>query len=130
MSGGTALDEFQRGVHAWMLECFGSSIAADVVERNHRFLEEAIELVQASGCTASEAHQLVDYVFARPKGSLSQEVGGTLVTLAALCNARGVSINQAAFAELGRVWTKIPEIRKKQAGKPKHSPLPGPGGAS
>ncbi|RQS15519.1 hypothetical protein DIE07_03565 [Burkholderia sp. Bp9002] len=36
----------------WMLECFGAAIATDRMERNHRFLEEALELVQACGCTA------------------------------------------------------------------------------
>ena len=46
---------FQSGVHDWMLECFGVEIAADVPERNHRFLEEALELVQAAGCAEAEA---------------------------------------------------------------------------
>ncbi|MCW2309902.1 hypothetical protein [Rhodobium gokarnense] len=32
----------------------------------------------------------------------------------------------AGDAELKRVWTKIDQIRAKQAAKPKHSPLPGP----
>ena len=39
----------------------------------HRFLEEALELVQACGATASEAHQLVDYVYGRPVGEPAQE---------------------------------------------------------
>jgi hypothetical protein len=64
---------FQERVNAWMLECFGPAISADTVERNHRFLEEALELVQACGCTQSEAHLLVDYVFGRPAGEKFQE---------------------------------------------------------
>ncbi len=80
---------FQARVAAWMRACFDASIAADPIERNHRFLEEALELVQARGCTASEAHQLVDYVFGRPVGDPFQEVGGVEVTLAALCSAAG-----------------------------------------
>mgnify|MGYP006958842284 CR=1 FL=1 len=59
--------------------------ASDKAERSHRFLEEALELVQACGCSASEAHQLVDYVFGRAVGHASQEAGGVMVTLAALC---------------------------------------------
>lgn len=38
-------------------------------------LEEALELVQSNGCTASEAHQLVDYVFGRPIGDRKEEIG-------------------------------------------------------
>jgi hypothetical protein len=60
---------------ALMLECFGAKIAADRAERNHRFYEEATELVQANGMTCSEAHQLVDYTFGRPPGELKQEIG-------------------------------------------------------
>jgi len=117
---------FQQRVQPWLLECFGAEIAADRVERNHRFLEESLELVQSLGCTASEAHQLVDYVFGRPVGDPSQEVGGVMVTLAALCLASGLDMRDAGEVELARI--SVPEIvtkiRAKQAAKPKHSSLP------
>jgi hypothetical protein len=48
---------FQTRVDEWMRECFGPDIPRDREERNHRFLEESLELVQACGCTASEAHR-------------------------------------------------------------------------
>jgi hypothetical protein len=116
---------FQQRVEPWLLACFGEQIAADTIERNHRFLEEALELVQACGCTQSEAHQLVDYVFGRPVGEVQQEAGGVMVTLAALCRAQGLSMHEAGEKELARIWTKVEAIRAKQAAKPKHSPLPG-----
>lgn len=108
----------------WLNACFGAEIASDKIERNHRFLEESLELVQACGCTRSEAHQLVDYVFGRPEGQPSQEVGGVMVTLAALCLAQGMDMDQAGEIELARVWTMVEQIRAKQAAKPRHSPLP------
>jgi len=117
---------FQIRVIDFLNECFGSIIANDINERNHRFLEESLELVQALGCTSSEAHQLVDYVFNRPIGEPHQEAGGVMVTLAALCQAAGLDMQQDGEAELARVWTKIDVIRAKQAAKPKHSPLPVP----
>lgn len=119
-------DSFQNRVVRWMKACFSEAIAKDRTERNHRFLEEALELVQAGECTASEAHQLVDYVFGRPVGVMAQEVGGVLITLAALCNAFHMPMDAAAEVELARVWTVIDKIRAKQLAKPKHSPLPGP----
>lgn len=117
-------ERLQTKVNAWMLECFGAEIAADKTERNHRFLEESLELVQAAGCSRNEAMQLVDYVYGRPVGELSQEVGGVMVTLAALCTSHGIDMHACALTEVARVWTKIEQIRAKQAGKPKHSPLP------
>ena len=120
-------DRFQGGVKEWVADCLGEHAAADHVERNYRFLEEALELVQACGCTAEDAYKLVDYVFARPVGDKAQEVGGTMTTLAALCNAHGIDVGAAAFGELARV--QDPELKKriraKQESKPMRSPLPG-----
>lgn len=118
------LDTFQQRVQPWMMACFGEKIAGDREERNHRFLEESLELVQACGCTANEAHQLVDYVYGRPVGERAQEVGGVMVALAALCLAQGLDMHAAGETELARIWTKVEAIRAKQAAKPKHSPLP------
>lgn len=124
--GGEAgeVEPFQARVQPWLMACFGAMIAGDREERNHRFLEEALELVQSTGCTASEAHQLVDYVYGRTVGEPTQEVGGVMVTLAALCLANGLDMHEAAETELARIWTKVEAIRAKQAAKPKHSPLP------
>lgn len=119
-------EPFQARVQPWLMACFGEVIAGDREERNHRFLEEALELVQSTGCTVHEAHQLVDYVFGRAVGEPHQEVGGVMVTLAALCWANDLDMHQCGETELSRIWTKIEAIRAKQAAKPKHSPLPGP----
>ncbi len=117
-------EAFQSRVKPWLDRCFGSEIASDKVERNHRFLEEALELVQACDCTQAEAHQLVDYVFNRPVGERHQEVGGVMVTLAALCLAQDLDMHECGDTELKRIWGKMEAIRAKQAAKPKHSPLP------
>ena len=114
----------QSRVQPWLLACFGAVIAGDREERNHRFLEEALELVQACGCTSSEAHQLVDYVYGRPVGDPAQEAGGVMITLAALCLANALNMHDAGEVELARIWTKVEQIRAKQAAKPKYSPLP------
>lgn len=119
---------FQERVRPWLLECFGEIIAGDRKERNHRFLEESLELVQACGCTREEAVQLVDYVYGRPVGETAQEVGGVMVTLAALCLAQGIDMHDAGEVELTRINQPeiVKKIRAKQAAKPKFSPLPGP----
>ncbi len=121
----SVLGDFQNRVRDWMLACFGERIAMDRSERCHRFLEESLELVQSLGCTESEAMQLVRYVYGRPTGETAQEIGGVMVTLAALCQSVPRNMETCGEQELARVWTKIEQIRAKQAGKPKHSPLPG-----
>lgn len=124
LAGEPETRSFQNRVKPWLLACFGEQIAGDREERNHRFLEEALELVQACGCTASEAHQLVDYVFGRDVGEPTQKVGGVMVTLAALCLANDLDMHANGETELARIWTKVEAIRAKHAAKPKHSPLP------
>lgn len=113
-----SMSYFQRSVRYWLVACFGEDVAAARKERGHRFLEEAIELVQSTGVTTEEAHQLVDYVYGRPIGETKQEVGGVMITLAGLCSCEGVDLEGAANDELKRVWDKIEVIRAKQAVKP------------
>jgi hypothetical protein len=115
---------FQQRVRAWIVAAFGETVADDHEERNHRFLEEALELVQALGCTQDAANQLVDYVFTRPAGTPEQEAGGAQTTLAALCSANGLDLVAVRETELARMWERIETIRAKQAAKPKYSPLP------
>lgn len=117
---------FQSRVNAWMLTCFGAEVAADLPERNHRFLEEALELAQANGCTKSEAAQLVLYVYGRPAGEPAQEVGGVLLTLASLCTSGHIDMMGAGKAELDRCSTNkmIAKLRAKNKAKVAGSPLP------
>lgn len=122
----TGAFSFQERVQHWMQACFGAEISADRLERNHRFLEEALELVQACGATRDDALALVAYVFDRPAGNIAQEVGGVMITLAALADPNAVSMTGAGEKELARIWEKLEPIRAKQATKPHGSPLPAP----
>lgn len=114
-------DAFQPRVHDWVVTCFGEEIAMDAAERNRRFLEEALELVQSMGMTQASVHELVDYVFSRSKGDAAQEVGGVMVTLASLCATHGMDMAGEADKELARIEAPevIAKIRTKHAGKPK-----------
>lgn len=109
---------YQFQVFQWTIDCFGYVIAFDRAERLHRFFEEAGELVQALGMSRMDAHLLVDYVWARPKGDPVQEVGGVMTTLAALSTAHYLNVKDAAELELERIQMKVEAIRHKQASKP------------
>lgn len=127
--GGTLVGDialgFQDGVNDWMRECFTPAIRADKRERLDRLLEETLELAQSLGYDQSRVATLVDYVYNRPVGEPYQELGGVMVTLAALSEAVGLSMHLEGERELGRIWTKIPQIRAKQEAKRDiHGPLP------
>jgi hypothetical protein len=111
---------FQEGVARWVGAAFGERVAMDPRERAFRFLEEALELVQAAGLRSSDATRLVNYVYERPVGVVAQEVGGVMVTLAALCAAFYLDLEFCALAELERAERRTDEIRARQAEKPHH----------
>lgn len=121
--------EFQRNVDAWARDacCDIHTTQEEYTrERTHRFVEEALELAQSMGCSATEAQELLTYVFNRPVGEPGQEVGGTMTTLAALCASAGLDMAAEGSKELSRIsHPDVKEkIRLKRANKPKDSPLP------
>lgn len=118
------ITSYQSRVEKWLEACFPPAVRADRGERTHRFLEEALELAQANGCSREDAAALVDYVFGRPQGRPEQEVGGVMVTLASLCSASDINMDEAGDRELDRNWDRIEQIRAKQQAKPHGSPLP------
>lgn len=116
--------DYQFRVRDWVISCFGREVADDKRERAHRFLEEALELAQAAGVTDDEVCKLLNYVYARPVGDVSKEVGGVMNTLGALCGAYRSSLMGEAERELDRCWAIRDEIRAKWLAKPKFGPLP------
>lgn len=117
---------FQTRVYAWLLQCFGAEISHDKVERVDRFIEEALELAQSLDYPKERVLALVEYVYARPKGHPPQELGGVMVTLAALCTPHQLDMSEASEAELARILQPaiVEKIRRKQAAKPTGSALP------
>lgn len=118
---------FQPRVADWVRLAFGSDILHHSVERNARFLEEALEFVQSTGLTEGQAHDLVTYVFRRPIGDPFQELGGTMVTLAAAAECHQLNMFVAAEKELARVNQPevLAKVRAKNAAKRADSVLPG-----
>lgn len=120
-------ESFQARVAPWMGECFGAEISNDRLERGDRLVEEVYEALQWAGYPPERLATLQGYVWGRPVGEGFQEVGGVMVTLAAFCLAHGLDMHDAGETELARVWTKVEQIRAKQASKRGlHTPLPVP----
>lgn len=119
--------EAQNTIRRWVLKCFGVEVADDIVERGGRYLEESLELVQTTGITKEQAHEMVEYVYNRPVGERHEEAGASLITLLALCSAAKIDLDVALHIEYHRIKSDemIEKIRAKHASKPKYSILPG-----
>ena len=109
--------DFQERVSRWIVKCFPDNICTSKKERAQRFLEEALELAQAEGISRDNATEMVAYVYGRRAGQTSQEVGGVMNTIAALCWNAGIDLEDAAMAEMERV--ERPEIIEKIRAKHK-----------
>lgn len=115
---------FQQRVVKWALSCFGAKVRANKTERDYRFIEEALELVQARGnLSKADITRVMDDVYEKPPGDVFQEVGGTMTTLAALCatakdrDEHQIDMMEAGEIELSRIWGDMPKIREKQKKK-------------
>lgn len=108
---------FQQRVRIWIERIFGPSIADNIPERSRRFLEEALELVQATGMNKDEVIRLVVYTYGREIGETSQELGGVMVTIAGLAESLGLNMTHCAETELSRIQVNMEEIRLKQQAK-------------
>lgn len=110
--------DYQNACWDWAQRCFSHEVVFDIKERCLRFLEEALELVQACGLTRTEVLRLVDYVYSRPVGEPQQETGGVIITLMVLNSAVKIDAQRAALDEYERIEEKIDKIRIKQLQKP------------
>ena len=110
--------KFQKDVAMWVQQVFGTLIANDIKIRNHRFIEESFELVQSLGATKEECLCILNYVYSRPLGEPDQEVGGVMITLAALCTAADIKLEHSAKMELSKIWNNIEKIKAKSLLKP------------
>ena len=97
---------------------FGREEATGLPQRGLRLLEEAIEAFQACGGDEAIAQKLVAFVFARPKGTIGQELGGVAVTVLALAAAAGVSADEEECREIHHVLSKpLGEFTQRNADK-------------
>jgi len=105
----------QAAILDWCHRAFGANGGdADVPTRGRRFLEEALELFQANGGSVEDALRLAWYVFNRPVGEVPQEIGGVMVTLYALAEVLGLSVEECEVAEIDRVLSKPVEYFQKR----------------
>jgi 3-hydroxyacyl-CoA dehydrogenase len=86
-------------------------LGTDKRTRLLRFIEEAMELVQAGGLTREEIDCVKMMVFNRPAGELAQEIGGVMVTLYLVAERHGLDVEEEEDREIARIHT--PEVMEK-----------------
>lgn len=103
----------------WAIYTFGSTLVHNSQERCARFLEEALELVQALGFNKRRVLALVEYVYGREPGKVDQEFGGVMNTLYLLGEVGGRNLHELGEIELARCWDNVEKIRAKNQEKNK-----------
>ena len=98
-------DERQKRVLAWATENFGPT-ARNRDERAARLVEEAIEIAQVESVPAEVVARILARVYSRPIGELGREIGGVAITLDALAENAGYSVEAEANRELASVLAK------------------------
>lgn len=96
----------QEQCFKWATDAFGIAHAQSPQQRAIRLLEETIEAYQAVGCDIAMAHRLVDFVFSRPTGDITQELGGVGLCTLAFAASLGLSAEEMEVRELQRVMDK------------------------
>lgn len=101
---GLAVPEARRSTVAlkWAVSIFGEG-AEDGEERAMRFIEEAVELVNAVGLSASVVHAIVERIYTRQKGDRGREMGQAMLTLELLAEAYGIDPSRCADVEFARI---------------------------
>ena len=111
-------DDRQHMIADWAKAAFGHDQVTSIPQRGLRLLEEAIEAFQACGGDEAMAHKLVAFVFARPPGTVGQELGGVAVTVLLLAAAAGLSADEEESREVRRVLSKpLREFTERNASK-------------
>lgn len=108
----SAMAVMQRLAWDWGIRCFGQEHMNSYSIRSLRMAEEAIEAAQACFVDPAVFHKLIDAVYARPIGSVDQELGGVVVTASVLCTATGPvgqTLEDLFERELRRCLSKSPE---------------------
>lgn len=104
----------QKALADWAQACFGEAEATNPKQRALRFLEETVELCQSLNLDKAKAHELVDFVYSRPVGDPTQELGGCGVTLALVAESIGADADEEERRETARVLALSPEYFAKR----------------
>ncbi len=108
---------FQARVYKWLIDAFGEIIARNKRRRALRFIEEAVELVQALGLGENDVSAVARSVYCRPPHKPEREVGGVMTSLGGLCEAHGFDMAAIGEATLRDNYRRIHEIREKERRK-------------
>ena len=111
------LQAAQARVGKWLVDCFGNSITFDKQERNCRFFEEAVELVQAYQFPKWVALAMVEYIYERDPGDPKKEPGDLLIAFLAHCHVNGNDAQVCLEEALENIQVNIAKIREKNLTK-------------
>ncbi|MGZ5858710.1 MAG: DUF551 domain-containing protein [Burkholderiaceae bacterium] len=93
----------QDQILAWACNTFGKATADNSGERIRRFAEEAVELAQAVGLDNQSMLDIIEHVYARIPGNLTQEIGQVGVSLLGLAQHLNIDADDEERKEFERI---------------------------
>lgn len=113
------LKEIESRVDIWLRDCVGHEVADNLEERNNRFCEEALELLQACGYTRQQIDAMADVVYSKsPSTDIAGACADVMVCLMPLARARQIDLTTALRETIKRNWANSNAIREKNRHKP------------
>lgn len=93
----------QSAILQWANATLGEATASNTGERIRRFVEEAIELVQAAGLDKQALHNIIDHIYAKPAVQMAQEIGQVGVSLLGLSEHLGIPADDEERKEFDHI---------------------------
>jgi hypothetical protein len=111
------LKGFQQSVAKWFVDSHVENALFDMPKRTTKFLIHSLRLVRSLSLTATDAHAIVDYVYAQEDlRSPHQEIDETLLTLTVLCEAAEVDLDTSAYTVLIKLTpAKVIKLSRRKA---------------
>ena len=114
-----SLTSLQYWAWCWLHKTMPKENVSSLPERALRVFEEAAELCQAAGVDKSLLMRQTEYTYARPVGTVPQEIAGVLTTILGAASCAGIQAEDALMKELTRLDTPdvVEKVRRKQESK-------------
>ena len=115
------MNKAQLVAFAWARQTYGE-VVRQARYQAFRFIEEALELVQAMGLTRDDVERAVNWVFDRPRGDVHIEIGDVRLSIDILAQSQGISSDNDYDGCLDRISKLDPaaarakDVRKIEAG--------------
>lgn len=112
------MNKFQKIAEDFLKRTFNKKIIYSKEERAYRFLEESLELVQSLDIPKDKVLEFIEYVYNKPEGYPSKEIGDVQITLACMCVGLGIDLEEVSYERMRAALENAERIKERWKNKP------------